>query len=221
VGLSITGSGKLIINGNIVAGSATNCHGAKTSSTGSTTINGNITGSATSSGAGFMDSAASGTLTVNGNVTGGSANAAAVGISSTGVVTTITGNIINGAGALAFQGKPPVWNITGKVNYIQFAAVNLDGAGNAAVQFGVALAKGLVLSGTAGYFTDGTFLGTRVDCPVIDALVAASYGDPASPLSGTVVLPATTDVRLGTTFGDSGSLTGILVAGGGFHLLGG
>jgi len=48
-------------------------------------------------------------------------------------------------------------------------------------------------------------LGTRADCPASEALTTASYGDLASPTTGTVTEAATTDVRHGTQYGAGGT----------------
>jgi hypothetical protein len=57
--------------------------------------------------------------------------------------------------------------------------------------------------------------GTRVDCPVAKALDSSgNYGNPATPLVGTNVLPAVGDVRAGTAVGVSPAV-GTMAAGGG------
>ena len=122
-------------------------------------------------------------------------------------------NTVNTASCLALGGATPVWNITGKANYIEFPTVNADGRGSQAMRFALCPVAGEVAEATAGVFEDGAnppgygVLGTRVDCPVAKALTSSgNYGDPDSPLVGTWVAAANENVRYGFANGVSPSV---------------
>jgi hypothetical protein len=137
-------------------------------------ITGNVTGGTTGYGARCNGGSISVT---NGNVTGGSGEYYSYGIvktSASGTVTLTNVNLVNSAVAMAYSGYPPVWNNSGKANYIQFGSV----------KYAPEVAAGAMVVGTVS----GTVTGTRIDCPQANALYtgAGYYGDPASLVDGTV-----------------------------------
>ena len=85
------------ITANVLAGT-TAC---VTCSAGNQTINGNCTGSATTSGIRAVNKATTGIVTINGNCTGGGASGTAHGVSLTSICegAVITGNLLGGSGA--------------------------------------------------------------------------------------------------------------------------
>lgn len=88
-------TGTVTINGNVTAGGGANAHGINRSGVATLVINGDVTGG-TNAGAGLY-TAVSGSVTVTGNVTGGPVAAATYGISGATGTLTVVGNVTGGS----------------------------------------------------------------------------------------------------------------------------
>jgi len=186
------------VRGNIQAGTTaciTMVSGAYT-----LTIYGNVTGGSASNVVGINGNGSSSAIVVYGDVIGGSyisaygittnyssttvngdlyANAGpAIYQSNASILTINGGNIINSALSNAIFGRYTVVYNPGPNNYIEY--VNASGV---AIKYGATIPAASVLSGVNG---DGA----------------------NAPATGTVVLPAEDDVKLGVEFGPDGAMTG-------------
>ncbi len=133
-------AGNASVSNLITGGYGTNGFGVQWASTGTLTVPAGVTGGTGWNAYGIQNTS-SGAINETGNVTGGSGRQAhGIYHGGTGVVTLNSCNLIDGAGGVAFGGKPPTWNITA-ANYHQLAAgkrlfVSRPGAGNLAWQLG-------------------------------------------------------------------------------------
>ena len=189
-----TSAATVNVTGNIVGGSANYAYGMNITNSGPWSVTGNITGGSAGSAAAGLTNAYTGAGTINGPSTisgGGAITCYGVNNAYTGVITLDAANggvdLVNSANVTAWIGKPPVWKITGRANYISWPTVNLDGAGNAIVRFVVLPTLGTVTLNTVLCSGGASYIGTRVDCPVGKAVTSSgNYGNPASPLVGTI-----------------------------------
>lgn len=192
-----TGTGVVTIKATGTGGISVNRLCVENASTGIMTLNGcSLTGGAsgTTGSAGGQNTSTGTVNLVDTTITGGGASLnPGFNNASTGTVTFNNVNQVNTAGCMAYHGKSPTMVITNKANYIQYAAVNADTRGSQAMRFYLAPEVGEVVDGTLGGFEDGAnppsyaAAGTRVDCPVGKAVTSSgNYGDPASPLVGTI-----------------------------------
>lgn len=116
-GLRNASTGTTTINGNVTGSSYNDRFGAENTSTGTLNINGNCTGGS-AAGSYAVRNTSTGTVNISGTVQPGSAlNSQAVGNTSTGVVK-ITGIIINTKSSQAISG-PFIYNPSDATKYIQ------------------------------------------------------------------------------------------------------
>lgn len=222
-------AGNVTVTGNVTGGTGTSIHGINlTGAASQFTINGDVRGGSASTAHGINFG---GTLgTVNGNVTGGGGSIAHGVNTSTGGVN-VTGNVIGNIGAgLAIAANS---TIVGNV----FAGGANNGIGNSNNNSFTVTVTGDVYASTTAAGIQLTGTGTQVVnltgnmyntlgrmaiwCPNIFISNTATtlwrmdtgggnykflYSADSTPN-----LPATTDVRFGTTFGPALSLTGTMV----------
>jgi len=221
------------VNGGAVGGSSA-C-GIQHTGTGHLVIVGNVTGGSTSSGsmgagAGVQITSASfGRLTVTGTVTGGSSGAAAVGISVTTNFTqiTVTGPVNGGAAAVGINLAANIpMTIVGNITAGVAAGINSTSTNN------VSITGNLVASSTAAAIVHNatnaslTIAGGVVNTsgrqafisPIVyfNSSVAASWTvqDPllvSRTMATDNALPSPSNVRAGVAYGAALSLTGTLV----------
>lgn len=119
-GLKNQGSGAIIFTGNVVGGSGANAYGIQSNNTGAIAITGNVTGGGGNFAYGVFV-AANSAITITGILTGGTIlTAPAVANNhASATVTLNSANLISSAFAMAYHGKPPIWNNAARVQYIQ------------------------------------------------------------------------------------------------------
>jgi hypothetical protein len=169
-----------------LTGSGTNGAGSNSivfinSTSGSVVVNGDFTGGDGNQGhALYIYQAAS--FTCTGNLTGGSGKCACGAL--TLLVTTVTlnsGNLIAGAGGMGYAGVTPTWNKSAE-NYIRWGTAKYShepGADN-------------MLSGVVCGDQTGT-----VTLPAVDKVQYNTYyGNPVTPLVGTLVARAGGPLRI-------------------------
>jgi hypothetical protein len=222
-------AGNITVTGNVTGGTGGTVHGISlTGAASQFTINGDVRGGSAASAHGVSFG---GTLgTVNGNVTGGGAGLAQ-GVNTTTGGVNVTGNVIGfvGAGMLVAGNSTIVGNVFG-------GAANVGILNNASNTLTVTVTGDVYASTTqAGIALIGT--GTQVvnlTGNMYNTLGRSAIWCPNVFISNTATtlwrmdtgggnykflysadstpnLPATTDVRFGTTFGPALSLTGTMV----------
>ena len=222
-------AGNVTVTGNVTGGTGTNIHGISlTGAASQFTINGDVRGgsAATAHGINF-----GGTLgIVNGNVTGGGGSSAH-GIDTTTGGVNVTGNVIGNVGnGLAIAGNS---NIVGNI----FAGSSGNGLGRISTNSFTVTVTGDVYSSATAFGIQLTGTGTQVvnlTGNMYNTLGRSAIWCPNVFISNTATtlwrmdtgggnykflysadstpnLPATTDVRFGTTFGPALSLTGTMV----------
>jgi len=112
-------AGAVDIVGHVKGGTSASAYGLNNNSTGAVTISNGAEGSSAAHSYGVY-TASTGAIAITGDITGGAGSDAA-GIDNYGgaTVTLTTSNLINGAGGVAFSGKPPVWT-AGTTYYLKW-----------------------------------------------------------------------------------------------------
>ena len=132
-------------------------------------------------------------------VTGGSGSQAqGIGAAANNITTVPTYNHVrhvDSANCNAYAGKPPIWNITDKANYIQMPTVNADERGSQVMRFYLPPAQGEIIEGKSAVGED------LVDPP--------GYGVP------TYHEATVAEVEDGVMFGPSSAYEGEYAGGGG------
>jgi hypothetical protein len=177
-GANNTGTGTLVVNGNVASGGAFN-FGINNNSTGTISVTGNVTGGSSNTGCGIYNVGA-GTVTVAATTVTGGTNANAFGIYNAGAGTaTVTATTVSGSG--------------------NSSAIYNAGAGTATVT--ATTVTGGTGSGTYGLWNNSTGSITVTATTIIGGSNATAYGV-YNASTGTVT--AVGDATAGGAFGVNG-----------------
>jgi hypothetical protein len=234
------GAGTLTVEGAITGGSGRDCHGLfHQGAGGATVVTGSATGGTSQAVHGIHVTGAGATVTLNGNATGGTSSntqymAAGVCNGHATAVVTVNGNALAGTGVAA----PGVYGQAGPVTvigslvdsatcgaaygklYWQPASVahywQVAWNGSLDQRYTESPGEESVRYGLQfGYNGVTLMTGSMVVPAVTDVRAGVGYDDEAKTL-GTLALPAEADVKTGVGYGGAGTeYTGTLVAGGG------
>lgn len=203
------GTGSVVINGNVGAGSNTGGLTMTFSSTGSLSITGSVTSSSNSS-INIVNNAASSVSIVGNLISGGTGSVIICSVSTT---ISVTGNLTGGNGGV-LNTSNGILNIVGTVNATSAAVAPVIATTNSANN--TVIVNGIIInSGTAGVnaiYAQRLKLATTFnqywelrDNSSLNGNIIRLYQ--ASQIGGN---PAASNVRLGTVYGPSNELTGTL-----------
>lgn len=191
IGISQTGNGSITVNGNVFAGTATNSYGMSLTSSSSFTINGNVTGGSGGQAYGIFHNNTIGIVTVNGSAIAGTGSGSHGVFNNTTGTAIITKAVGNGYGI-------------GSVGISSGTFGVLSNANNS-----VTRVKQIEL-GSLGAFPVGGAV-TFIDDTTNQVMAPLSTGGTKTLVdpNATGLMPATSNVRLGTTY-SFGNLTGTM-----------